>query len=282
MTATRPIGLAALTVLEVTPLEQIGVAAEAGFSHVGLRLIPATAEEVRHPMIGDTPLVRAILARLADTGIKVLDAEIIRLKPETAVAEYLPAMATAARLGASHLLVAGNDPDERRLIDRFGELCDAAAKFDLTANIEPMPWTYVKDIVQAARILTAAGRANAGVLIDPIHFDRARSRISDIASVPQQWFRYMQLCDAPAERPADTAGVLHQARAERLFPGEGGLDLRGILRALPREIPISLEIPMEKLAQTVGAVERTRRALAATRALLRSLDEEQPLARLNS
>ena len=281
MTGARPIGLAALTVLEVSPLEQIGVAAEAGFSHVGLRLIPATPEEVRHPMIGDTPLVRAILARLADTGIKVLDAEIIRLKPETAVAEYLPAMETAARLGASHLLVAGNDPDERRLTDRFGELCDAAATQGLTANIEPMPWTDVKDIVQAARILTAAARANAGVLIDPIHFDRARSRIADIAAVPQKWFRYMQLCDAPAERPADMAGVLYQARAERLFPGEGGLDLRGMLRALPRDIPISLEIPAEKLAQTVGAVERARRALAATRALLRSLDEDQPLARSN-
>ena len=32
--------------------------------------------------------------------------------------------------------------------------------------------------------------------------------------------------------------------------GEGGLDLRGMLRALPRDIPISLEIPAEKLAQT--------------------------------
>src|SRR5262245_42363935 len=282
MTAARPIGLAALTVLEVSPLEQIGVAAEAGFSHVGLRLIPATPEEVRHPMIDDTSLIREVLARLAGTGIKVLDAEIFRLKPETAVAEYLPAMETAARLGASHLLVAGNDPDERRLTDRFGELCDAAAKLGLTADIEPMPWTDVKDIVQAARILTAVGRANAGVLVDAIHFDRARSRIADIATAPQKWFHYMQLCDASAERPADTAGVLYQARAGRLFPGEGGLDLPGILRALPHDSPISLEIPAEKLAQSVGAVERARRAITATRALLQSLNEEQPLARSNS
>jgi succinate dehydrogenase/fumarate reductase flavoprotein subunit len=51
---------------------------------------------------------------------------------------------------------------------------------------------------------------------------------------------------------------------------------------LPRDIPLSLEIPAEKLAQTVGAVERARRAVAATRALPRSLDEEQPLARSTS
>jgi sugar phosphate isomerase/epimerase len=274
MRAGRAIGLAALTVLEVSPLDQIAVAAEAGFTHVGLRLIPATPEEVRYPTIGDTPMIREILARLADTGIKVLDAEIIRLKPESAVAEYLPAMETAARVGAKHLLVAGNDPDERRLTDRFGELCDAAAQLGLTANLEPMPWTDVKTIVQAARILTAAGRANCGVLIDPIHFDRAGSRVADIAAVPPEWFRYLQLCDAPVERPADTAGLLFQARAERLFPGEGGLDLRGILRALPHDIPLSLEIPTEKLAQTVGAVERARRALAATKRLLQALDED--------
>jgi sugar phosphate isomerase/epimerase len=269
----RPIGLAALTVLELSPPEKVSVAAEAGFSHVGLRLIPATPEEVRHPMIGDTPMIREILTRLAGTGIKVLDVEIIRLKPDTSVLDYVPMMETGARLGASQLLIAGNDPDESRLTDRFGELCDEAAKFGLNANLEPMPWTDVKNIGQAARILTAAGRPNCGVLIDPIHFDRAGSRLEDIAQVPKEWFRYMQLCDAPAERPADTAGVLFQARAERMFPGEGGLDLLGLLRALPRDIPISLEIPTAKLAETVGALERASRALQATKALLLKLEQ---------
>lgn len=83
----------------------------------------------------------------------------------------------------------------------------------------------------------------------------------------------MQLCDAPAERPQDTAGVLYEARAERMFPGEGGLDLLGLLRAVPRDIPLSLEIPTAKLAETVGATERARRALAATKALLAKLEQ---------
>ena len=39
----QPIALAALTVLELTPPEQVSVAAQAGYSHVGLRLIPVTA-----------------------------------------------------------------------------------------------------------------------------------------------------------------------------------------------------------------------------------------------
>ena len=81
----------------------------------------------------------------------------------------------------------------------------------------------------------------------------------------------MQLCDAPAARPTDTETLLHQARAERLMPGDGGLDLRGILRAVPLDLPVSLEIPMRTLTQTMPALERTRRMLAKTRRLLERL-----------
>jgi len=55
------------------------------------------------------------------------------------------------------------------------------------------------------------------------------------------------------------------------MPGDGGLDLRGILRAVPRDIPLSLEIPMQALSRTVPALERSRRMLAKTRRLLETL-----------
>ena len=59
-------------------------------------------------------------------------------------------------------------------------------------------------------------------------------------------------------RPSDDATRIFEARFERLFPGEGALDLRGLLRALPRDLPLSLEIPRQALAQTVPPVERAR------------------------
>ena len=268
--------LAALTVLELPPADMVSCAAEAGYTHVGLRLIPATPTEASYATIGDTPVIRATLARMADTGIRCFDVEILRLKPETRVADFLPVLETAARLGARAALVAGNDPDEARLTQRFGELCDLAAPLGLAPCLEPMPWTDVPTFAQGARIVGQVARPNAGLLIDPIHFDRGGGHASEIADVPAAWFRYVQLCDAPAERPMTTEGLLHQARAERLLPGDGGLDLRGILRALPPDLPLSLEIPMEALAKTVGAVERARRALAATRRLL----ETVPVANL--
>jgi sugar phosphate isomerase/epimerase len=72
--------------------------------------------------------------------------------------------------------------------------------------------------------------------------------------------------------------MMHAARYERLFPGEGGIDLLGLLRAVPREIPLSLEVPTVTLAKTVGAAERARRGLAATKRVLAQLDGE-PSAR---
>jgi sugar phosphate isomerase/epimerase len=267
-------GLAALSVLELTPPGMVSCAADAGFACVGLRLIPATDEEVRHDIVGDTPLVRETRHRLADTGIAVLDVEIFRLKPDTDVRNYRAALETAARLGAREALVAGNDPDETRLIERFAQFCDLAREFGIAGNLEPMPWTDVKTFADGARVVEAAGRENAGVLIDALHFDRGGSRIADVASVPPGRLRYLQLCDAPAERPADVAGLLHQARAERLMPGDGGLELAGLLRAVPSDLPLSLEIPMQSLARTVPAIERARRMLARARTLVASVDAD--------
>ena len=270
---TRPIALAALTMLELTPPEMVECAAKAGFSHVGIRMLPATPTEPQYDFVGDTDLLREVERRLADTGIKVRDVEIFRIKPDIRIRDYEAAIATAARLGASELLVAGNDPDEARLIDSFASFCDLAGSYGLSANLEFMPWTDAKNLLQAARIVEQTGRDNAGVLIDPFHFSRSRSRIEDVALVPPSRFHFMQFCDVPATIPPTMDEILAEARGERLFPGEGDLDLVGLLRAVPRDLPLSLEVPTLALARTVDAVERARRALAATRKVLAQLDE---------
>lgn len=268
---TRRIGLAALTVLELSPPDMVSCARDAGYDAVGLRLIPATPTEVRHDIVGDTPLLRETVRRLADTGIPVLDIEIFRLEPDTNVADYRAVLETGARLGAREALVAGNDPDESRLTASFAAFCDLAAEYGIAGNLEPMPWTDVKTFAQGARIAAATDRANAGVLIDPIHFDRAACVPADIAVAPASRLHYMQLCDAPAERPRDTETLLFQARAERMMPGDGGLDLRGMLRAVPRDVPLSIEIPMQSLSNALAAAPRTRQMLEKARRLLETL-----------
>jgi sugar phosphate isomerase/epimerase len=248
----RAIGLAWLTVPELPPPEQISAAAQAGYTHVGLRLIPLANQAL--PPFDERETQR----RLADTGVRVLDIEVFRLAPETKVPEFEPVMASAARLGASELLVHGADPHEARLTETFGRLCDLAARYGLAANLEPMPWVDVSNVAKAKRILDGAARENSALLVDAIHFFREENRFEDLHGVR---LNYMQLCDAPAERPSDMQEIIRQARSDRLFPGEGELDLRGLMRALPADLPISVEVPY---ARPMSALERARRALAAT------------------
>lgn len=268
----RPISLAALTVLELTPPDMVTCAAEAGFSHVGIRLLPATTTEPQYDIVGNTSLLREVERRLADTGIQVLDVEIFRLKPETRVTDYEAAIATAARLGATELLVAGNDADEDRLVDNLAAFCDLGARYGLAASLEFMPWTDVMGLREAARIVERTRRDNAGVLVDAFHLSRSRSRIVDLAALPPSRLRFLQLCDVPAAIPPTMEAILAQARAERLFPGEGDVDLVGLLRAMPPGIALSVEAPTHTLARTVGATERARRAMAATKRVLAQLE----------
>jgi sugar phosphate isomerase/epimerase len=115
------------------------------------------------------------------------------------------------------------------------------------------------------RILDSAARANSGVLVDAIHFFRGGDTTQALSRVPPKQLRYAQLCDARPERPAQMEEIIRQARSDRLFPGEGGLDLRGLLRALPASVPLSLEVPV---SQKLPPLERARRALEATKAIL--------------
>ena len=81
------------------------------------------------------------------------------------VLEVAPALETGARLGATQALVGACDPDPKRLAERFAALCDLGAQLGLSINIEPMPWTEVKNVAQGLRLLGAARCHNAGLLI---------------------------------------------------------------------------------------------------------------------
>jgi sugar phosphate isomerase/epimerase len=257
----RYLGLAHLTALELTPAELITTAAAAGYDGVGLRLVPVVGQAFPHAPLDLPAIERAV----AETGLRIYDIEVFRLEAKTRVAEFEPMLEISQRLGATELLVHGADPDPWRLTSTFGELCDLAARYRLFASLEPMPWVDVSNMAKALRVIEGAGRPNGALLVDAIHFFRGGNRPAELAGVPRERLRYMQLTDARAETPADMQEMIRQARGDRLFPGEGGLDLRGLLQAMPADLPISLEIPY---AKPMPALERMRRALAATKAML--------------
>jgi sugar phosphate isomerase/epimerase len=266
--ALPPLAVSQLTALELAPPAMLDAAAAAGCAFAGVRMIPVTPGAPAYPLMHDPALLQETLRAVARTGVGISDLEIVMLRPETVLAEYRPFLEAGARIGARHVVVAGYDDDASRLSARFAELCAMAAPLGLTCDLEFMPWSTVPDLAAAVRVLDAAGAPNGGILLDPLHFARGGSALAEVAAVPPARWHYWQICDAPAEHPGTTEGLLFTAREERLFPGEGGLDLAGLVRAMPGDLVVSIEVPKAQLARTVPGPERVRMAAKATRAFL--------------
>lgn len=263
--------LAHLTALSLSPPALVDAAASAGYRYVGLRLTRVTPQEPHYPLATDPALLRSTKARLAATGVDVLDIELARIGPRDEPRDFLSVLEAGAELGARHVVTQLPDPDPVRKVDHFTELCDLARPFGLTLDLEFPSWTETADLTEAVRVLRAADRPNAGILIDVLHFARSGSSVAELRDLPREWFHFAHVCDAPPEIPAGTAEIIHTARFQRLFPGEGGLDVAGVLAALPPDIPYALEIPRATLVAQVGAGEHARLALAAARRHLASL-----------
>ena len=265
---TRIYSLAHLTALPFTPPQMVQLAADLGCSACGLRLLPAAPGGVYHPLtLGGTPLAET-RARMEGTGVRVLDLEIIRIAQGFDPRTYGPFFEVGAALGARHVLVAGDEPDAARLTAAFAVLCDAAAPYGLTCDLEPMPWTPVASVSDATRIVASADRPNGAVLIDALHFFRSASTFDDVRRLPRARLNYAQISDSRVPGPTTREGLIHDARCERMLPGEGGFDLRSLFAALPADLPVSVEIPSDTRAPVMGYEAWARAAVAASRTVL--------------
>jgi len=265
--------LAHLTVLTVPPPELVEIAARTGYEFASVRITRVTESEPLYDLARDKAQMRETRSRLASTGIQVHDVELFRMDAATEPESFLPELSAAAELGAGRIIAQLPDPDRKRAADRFGRLCDLASPFNLFVALEFPHWTETGDLSEAARILRAADRPNAGILIDILHMGRSGSRLEELRSLPREWFRFAHVCDAEREVPPELERMIHTARCERLFPGEGSIDVRGILSCLPPDIPYSLEIPRVTLMRAVGPEEVARLALRVARSYLDDPDE---------
>ena len=112
----------------------------------------------------------------------------------------------------------------------------------------------------AAEIVGTSGASNGGVLIDNLHLSRSGSSIDDVKAMPIELFPYLQICDAPAQRPTDFAGLLDEALNGRLCPGEGSLPIVELLKAIPA-VPLSFEVRSKFLRDIADPVVRAKHLL---------------------
>ncbi len=264
------LSLAPVTINEVDPPELIVAAASGGFDAADLRVLGAPGAAAVTPVVGNRPMIAAIAAACADTGVAIFAATGVWLVPSFALESVLPALEVAARLGAEQFLAVGNDPEETRMTDQLGRLAEAARSFRLRVALELMPYTAVNSLAKARRLVESCAQPNLGLVIDALHLARAGGTPAEVHTIDPCHIAYIQLCDAPLSPPPGMA-LRAESLTCRLYPGEGELPLAALMDALPGDIVVDVETPVAR-DQGLPAAERAARAAAATKRFLAALN----------
>lgn len=251
----RLLSLAAGTILDVGPAEAVSVAAAAGWPAVGIWFDPHT---------WSPSTTRDVRDRLDSTGLVALDIEPVIFGVDGDPGERT--IDVAAEIGARHVLVASRLDDQAAVAARFGELCDRAAPLGLTLVFEFLPIFGVKTLTEATAIVSDAGRPNGGVLVDTLHLDRSGGSPAELAAIElaardRVLFPYLQVADAPRERPIGIDSLVEEALHGRMLPGMGALPIGEVLDAV-RGVPLSFELRSRSLREAhPDPVERARTVL---------------------
>jgi sugar phosphate isomerase/epimerase len=262
--------LCAGTIPRASFRERVAAARAGRFDGISLRL--RDHARARADGLSDTEM-RALLA---GEGVAVAEIEALTAwrpgltpaRPEHAESHVL---AIAEAMGARSLsVVEGPGPPlpVDGATEAFAALCDRAAERGLLVHIEFWPGSAL-DLATAASVVASANRRNGGLLVDTWHLARTRGGTELLRGIPGDRILAVQVGDSP---PVDEpeADYLAAALTRRLLPGEGALDLVGVVRRLDLRgclAPIGVEVCSERLAaeppETVA-----RRAGDAVRALL--------------
>lgn len=216
--------------------DMVHIAADAGYNAVGLWVAPG---ENWH---ADTSA--NVAAALRETGLVALDIEVIWIQ---AGAEPNPLhheiIAIGGEIGAKNCLIVSSEPDRERTKWLYADLCEHARAAGMRACLEYMGITEVKTLDDALDIVTAVGHPAGGILVDPFHHERVGHAPEKISEIPLEWLSYAQLCDMPQGGTlSDPEAYFIDAIDGRLAPGEGVIPVAEMARALPHDLPISLEI----------------------------------------
>jgi sugar phosphate isomerase/epimerase len=265
--------LSAGTIPSASLRERVAAARAGGFAGISLRvrdLVRAREAEG----LSDA----GARALLEESGVRVGEIEVLSgWRPGAPVGRRSPTadevFAAAEAVDARSVSVVegpGVPPPLDAAVEAFSALCDRGAALGLLLHFEFWPGSAL-DLATAARIVAAAGKPNGGLLVDSWHLARTEGGDALLARVPGSSVLALQISDSPAVcAPEDD--YMQATLTRRLVPGEGALDLAGLLRRLRDAgctAPVSAEVWSEALAAR-PPVDVAREVGDAMRALLRA------------
>lgn len=274
----RPLGLHQITAMEVSPSELVAVAAAVGcqavcvFVHVPEQSLPGRAGSVPFPLV--TRETKSVLvAKLAEHTIEVSNLEFFPITAEMPIGRYREALALGRELGAQRAVAHIHEDDSGRAVESLGQFCELAAEFELSVGLEFMGLTPAcNSLSTAVRLVDQVARDNLGIAIDALHLVRTGGSPADLQALPPSYFSYGQICDG---RGLATSSDYLSEALDRMMPGDGDFPLPGIIAALPRDLPLDVEVPSPTLAQRgLPALGRAREAVERSRRLLQHAEAD--------
>lgn len=265
-----------ISVLGLPPVEFVRLAADLGCPRIGMAPEPI-ARNAMYPtwsLRDDPSLRREVIAALRHYGVSISLGEGFLLFPERDIRDASPDLDLLRELGAQQVNLVTIDPDLPRAFDQCAIFAELAAARGLGATLEFMPGLPIGDLERGLATVHHVGRPDFRLLIDAMHFFRSNSSIDALAALDSDVIGYAQLCDVP--RVAANVSYADEARFARLPPGEGDLPLLDFVSALPRDVPVGIEIPMRARAEMgIGPYARLRPCLEAAEAVIRQAEERK-------
>ena len=140
------------------------------------------------------------------------------------------------------------------------------AEHGVRVALEFLPWTGLSDLATGWELVRTAGRPNAGLDVDAWHYFRGRPDAELLRSIPPEHINCVQLDDADPPLGSPDEDTMMRRR----LPGEGELDLVGLVRVLD-EIGVDIGYSVEILStefQSLPVAEAARRSYESTRRVL--------------
>ncbi len=211
--------------------ERAQAAAQAGYVGIGL-----SNDDLEH--LVDKHGYAEIKQIIADAGLQYLEFEVLldwfadgerRALSDIERRKFLNA---AEKLDACNIKVSGDIMGTTwpldHMIASFAELSRQAGEAGTQVSIEVYPESNIRDLPTALAIAQGAGSPHGGLLLDIWHVNRGNIDYSEIAAMPREYLKHVELDDAgPLE-----GSIMEDTLNRRRLPGEGDFDIAGFLRAV--------------------------------------------------
>jgi sugar phosphate isomerase/epimerase len=219
-------------------IERCEAAAAAGFTGIGLH-----ADDLPRTIAAgvDVPEMQAVLRNngLAMVEIEFLAGWAFSSGQNGGIAPTLAGIEAVADALGGRQVSAGEFSGDA-LLDAEDALDSAAKALRANADrlsergllvaLESFPWSALTNTQIAIDLLRRAEAPNAGLLIDVWHFYNGGGHPDQLVDLPTAGITGVQLNDGPLVHE----NFQQHARAERQLPGEGELDVVGLILAVRR------------------------------------------------